>query len=255
MHTRRSTQIARGLIAALLALTLSACASQEPDSADGDLFQYQEPNDPLEEVNRGIFTFNRGVDTVLLKPAARGYDQIPAGFRDIIGNFLDHISLPVVLVNDVAQGEWNRAEDSFARLFVNTFTLGLGDMVPERHPYHAEDFGQTMAVHGVDDGFYLVLPLLGPSTARDGAGMVADIFLTPWTYVDNTTTFSISTTALDGIRRRHAALGRLEELERDSVDFYARLRSLYYQRRQLKIDNQIESGPDIAGSRSTASAR
>jgi len=255
MRSRRPTSRIKAVGAALLSLTLTACASQEPDSEEAELFQYDQPNDPLEEVNRGIFQFNRGVDTVLLKPAAQGYDQIPEGFRDIIGNFLNHISLPVVLVNDLAQGELDRAEDSFARLFVNTFTLGLGDLVPERHPYHQEDFGQTMAVHGVDDGFYLVLPIFGPSTARDGVGMVADIFLTPWTYADNTTTFSISTTALDGVRQRHAALGRLEELERDSVDFYARLRSLYYQRRQMKIDNTLESGPDIAGSESTASAR
>ncbi|SDF50496.1 phospholipid-binding lipoprotein MlaA [Limimonas halophila] len=252
MRARRAGHLARSLGAvAVLALGLTACASQEPESEEAALFQYDQPNDPLEEVNRGIFQFNRAVDTVLLKPAAQGYDQIPEGFRNIIGNVLNHISLPVILVNDLAQGEWERAGDSATRLFVNTFTLGTGDLVPKRHPYHQEDFGQTMAVHGVDDGFYLVLPIFGPSSARDGVGIVADIFLTPWTYVDGTTTFSLTTLGVDGVRQRHAALGKLEELERDSVDFYARMRSLYYQRRQMKIDNTLDAGPDIATTEET----
>ena len=227
--------------AALLAagVLLSGCTSYGWDNqAEDDLLGYQETPDPFEPVNRAVFQFNRGVDTVLLKPAAQGYDHVPEEYRGVIANFLQHISLPVVLLNDIFQGEWDRAGDAGVRLIANSVVLGLGDLVPERHPYHEEDFGQTLGAHGSGPGFYLVLPVLGPSTARDATGRIVDWALSPTTHIDGTTTFSISTGGLDGVRRRHRALGRLEQLEADSVDFYARMRSLYTQRRDMRIENR-----------------
>lgn len=234
----RGIKPVRALAAAVLALGLTACAATDDPSDEAALLGYEEPNDPLETPNRLMFAFNEAVDFAVIKPAATTYRfWIPREFRDIIRNFVRHLGTPVVLANNMLQGQWDRAEDSLARLLVNSITLGLGDLVPERHPYHSEDFGQTMAVWGADDGFYLVLPILGPSSARDATGKVVDIFFNPVTYVDGTTTFSLSTRAVEGVDLRARNIETLDEIKRDSVDFYARMRSLYYQRRRAQIQN------------------
>lgn len=232
------------MVPILLAAMLSACASTngegEDDFDDGaDLFGYEEPSDPLEPFNRAVFFFNDTVDGMILRPLAEAYDLVlPSVAKDAVRNFGRHISTPVVLVNDLLQWDLERAETTAARMVINTAVLGLGDIAPERYPYHSADFGQTLAIYGVDDGFYLVLPIFGPSSLRDGFGMGVDTFLHPLTYVDGTTTFRISTSAASGIDLRARNLDTLDELERDSVDFYARLRSLYYQRRQAEIDKR-----------------
>ncbi len=229
----------------MLALTLTACASNngatddfdDDYDDDFDLFGYEEPADPLEPFNRGVFFFNETVDGMILRPIALVYDGIvPGEIQDLVRNFARYIASPVVLANDLLQGDWERAENTTARIFVNSMTLGLGDLVPERHPYHSADFGQTMAIYGVGEGFYLVLPILGPSTVRDGVGMGVDSIIHPLTYVDGTTTFRIGTNAAEGIDLRARNIDTLDELRRDAVDFYARMRSLYFQRRQAHID-------------------
>ncbi|MDX1709800.1 MAG: VacJ family lipoprotein [Rhodovibrionaceae bacterium] len=223
-------------------LALGACAS---NNAEDDAFlAYEEPSDPIEPINRAIFDFNNFLDGLLLKPLAELYGVLlPQGARDSIRNFLRNLATPVTLANDLLQGEMDRAGNTTARFLVNT-TIGVGGLfdIAEKqgYPYHSEDFGQTMAVHGVDDGFYLVLPILGPSTARDATGRVVDIFLDPLTYVANNNDWDglgLARTAVSGIDARERNIETLEELKRDSVDFYARIRSLYYQTRQKEISN------------------
>jgi len=225
-------KLSRFLIVLLfgVALGVAGCASK---TAEEDAFLgYEEPNDPIEPVNRAIFGFNMFIDGLLLEPLAELYRVLlPQEARDSIRNFLRNLATPVTLANDLLQGE------------VNT-TIGVGGLFDiaeiQGYPYHSEDFGQTMAVHGVDDGFYLVLPILGPSSARDATGRVVDIFLDPLTYVANNNDWdglNLTRSALSGIDARERNIETLNELERDSVDFYARIRSLYYQTRQKEISN------------------
>ncbi|MBK1698863.1 MlaA family lipoprotein [Rhodovibrio salinarum] len=225
-----------------LALLLAGCAADgqnAPDEASSNMLGYEEPNDPLEVPNRFVFAFNDALDTFILKPVAVTYDfWLPTGVKNSVRNFVRNVSSPVILANDVFQGEWERANDTAARFFVNTVTsLGFFDIVDERHPYHDEDFGQTLAVYGVDDGFYLVLPVFGPSSARDATGRGVDWLLNPLTYVENGQPLSIATSVAGGVDSRARNLELFRDIKSDSVDFYARVRSLYYQRREAAIQN------------------
>jgi phospholipid-binding lipoprotein MlaA len=236
----------------LLVTMLGACASQPEEDDTGALLGYEPPNDPLEPVNREILKFNLAADRAVIKPTAEAYAELPPDLRDMFRNFIRHLSSPVVLANDLLQGNTDRAGNTAARMFINTFTLGLGDIAEPRYPYHSEDFGQTLGTWGSDEQFYLVLPILGPSSGRDALGLIVDIFLNPLRYADSTavTAYNFSSTAVEGIDMRAQNLGTLEELQRDSVDFYARLRSLYLQRREALIRNNpegIPAGPGFAG--------
>lgn len=239
----RARRIASAFCVALLLSGCAANGGNGPDAEEGNLLSYEEPNDPLEVPNRFVFAINDALDTFILKPVAVTYDfWMPEGVKDSVRNFVRNLSSPVILANDMFQGEWDRAEDTAARFFVNTvLSLGFFDFVDERHPYHDEDFGQTLAVYGVDDGFYLVLPVFGPSSARDAVGRGVDMLLDPLTYVDGARTLSIATSVAGAVDSRARNLELFREIKADSVDFYARARSLYYQRREAAIQN--EDGP------------
>ncbi len=149
----------------------------------------------------------------------------------------------MVLANDLLQGELERAETTLVRFFLNSTVglLGLFDVAADwGYPYHDEDFGQTLAVHGVGEGFYLVLPVLGPSNPRDGIGRLVDTFLDPLTYVaqaNDAEEYLIARTVVSGIDLRARNIETLDDLKRDSIDFYARIRSLYRQSRANAISN------------------
>ena len=143
-----------------------------PQSAEGDV------NDPLEPVNRFIFGFNQIVEDVILRPFSYGYHAVVPEFgRTAISNFLDNLSGPVVLANDLLQGEPGRAWTTTRRLLINT-TIGVGGLWDVAASFgideHREDFGQTMGVWGVSEGPYLMLPILGPSNSRDVIGKFGD---------------------------------------------------------------------------------
>lgn len=250
---RRLADLRRAAGALTLALVTGACAATPEESDDtAAMLGYEPPNDPIEPVNRQIFAFNRAADRYVLKPTAQAYDRLPQELRDILRNLIRHVSSPVVLANDLLQGNIDRAGDTAARTFINTFTLGTGDMASPRYPYHSEDFGQTLGTYGAGEQFYLVLPLLGPSSGRDAVGLVVDIFLNPLHYPDATATtaYNFSSTAVEGIDLRARNLGTIAELRRDSVDFYARMRSLYLQRREAQINNSTQglpAGPGFPG--------
>jgi phospholipid-binding lipoprotein MlaA len=222
-------------LAGIAALGLAACAS--PDGSG-------QVADPLEPVNRYIFAFNQAVDTTLLEPTAAFYrDFVPDPARDSVRNFLRNLESPIILANDVLQGDLDAAGVTTKRFFINT-TVGLlglfdraADMGLERRD---EDFGQTLGRYGVGPGIYIVLPILGPSNLRDAAGMVVDYYFDPLNYyADNTDRrgITLARTAVRGIDARSRTIETLDEIERTSIDFYATLRSLYSQRRDSDIRN------------------
>jgi phospholipid-binding lipoprotein MlaA len=208
----------------------------------------EDENDPLEGLNRGIFEFNRVVDGIIIKPAAQVYRGVlPQEAQDGIRNFLRNLRSPIILLNNLLQGDMEGAGNTIGRFLLNT-TAGLGgvlDLAADRGiPYRGEDFGQTFAVWGIGDGPYLMLPILGPSNARDTTGIVAEWFADPvnMTLDNNDLEWLIYVRAgLTGIDARARSIDVLDELERTSLDYYAAIRSLYRQQRANDIRNSRPS--------------
>ncbi|MGQ0585030.1 MAG: MlaA family lipoprotein [Reyranella sp.] len=230
--------------AVAVALALSACATTPPADDPEAVAAYEEANDPLEPMNRYFFEVNYFLDEIFLKPVAGWYYvALPNPVQDGIRNFLRNLRSPVVLANDVFQGSFGRAGTTVARFAINTTlgVLGLFDVATELGlVYHDEDFGQTLAVHGVGEGPYLVVPLLGPSNPRDLTGKVVDIFLDPLTYVarnHDVQYLQYVRTGLEVVDTRARNLKTLDEIREGSLDYYATIRSLYRQRRNDAIRN------------------
>lgn len=201
-------------------------------------------NDPIEPVNRFIFGFNEFFYAILLKPISKLYNVLPQFVREAVSNVLDNVSSPVVLANDVLQGEGKRALQTTGRFLINS-TAGLAGLfdVAEKMgiPEHDEDFGQTLGVWGVGEGFYLVLPLLGPSSPRDAVGkLVVDPFFDPLGLWLNNTDRNEIAWGLVGARAIDEYAGLVDELEqikKTSIDYYAAIRSMYRQKRESEIKN------------------
>lgn len=193
------------------------------------------PRDPLEPINRGIYQFNDGVDKVLIKPAAEFYRfAIPEFMRTGVSNFFSNLNDVIIALNSLLQGKLAQSGSDAARLIVNSTVglLGLFDVATEIGlEKHNEDFGQTLGYWGIGDGPYLVLPLLGPSSARDAVGWVGDYYAWPVTYVDDDGTRYV----LIGLRFVSARADLLEAsriLETAALDPYEFVRDAYLQRRR-----------------------
>jgi phospholipid-binding lipoprotein MlaA len=248
------------MVATVLGIGLLAGCATPPPSDDPDaLAAFKEANDPLEPMNRYFFELNYAADELLLKPLAGWYYvALPNFAQDGIRNAIRNLRSPIVLANDLFQGETERAGITVSRFLVNS-TIGLAGLIDVASEmgieYHSEDFGQTLAVHGVGEGPYLVLPLLGPSNPRDATGIAVDMLFDPLTYVgifggiDN---IGLGVGVLEGVDTRARNLKTLDEIRRGSLDYYATLRSLYRQRRIDEINNGrtlpegIGPGLDIA---------
>ncbi len=194
--------------------------------------------DPYEGVNRAIFAFNDTIDTYVLRPVAAGYRFIvPDVAKRLVRNFVQNLNGPVVLANDLLQGEGGDASVAVGRLVVNsTFgVFGLFDVADAYglQPHHA-DFGQTLHSYDVGPGPYVMLPLLGPSTVRDGAGIAVDTLFNPLTYVASTPT-NLAVTGGKAVVKRETLIDPLDDLRTTSVDYYAALRSAYYQDRAVEL--------------------
>ncbi len=219
----------------VFAALTSACASNQ--SADG----YDEVWDPLEPLNRSIFQVNQAVDFVIIRPIAATYRQVvPDPLQEMVTNFLRNLATPLTLLNELLQGDWEGAEVAATRFFLNS-TMGLAgliDIAGYNNPelaHRSEDFGQTLAVWGVGDGPYLVLPLIGPSNARDTTGLVVDVVTDPVNYAIDDETFAWTRLGLTVVDGRARSMDALDEIERSSLDFYAAIRSLYWQNRRSEI--------------------
>ena len=232
------------LLAFLVAagVILGGCATPPANPASA--------GDPYEASNRVIFDLNLKLDSVTLRPTAERYSTyVPEEVRDSLRNALDNLHAPVVLANDLLQGELSRAGTITGRFLVNS-TLGLGGLfdVASRHdlPAHDEDFGQTLAVWGAGEGPYLVLPLFGPSNPRDAAGKAVDVALDPTAYlkIKRHLLWEGTRQYLNLVDTRAHSLEALDGIERDSLDFYAAVRSLYRQNRTYQIRNGLPSSDE-----------
>jgi len=203
------------------------------------------PGDPWEDFNRDMFAVHESVDQAVLEPVARGYRAItPRPVRRGVLNVLRNLRAPVIFVNDVLQGEIGRAGTTAVRFGVNS-TIGIAgvfdpatSMGLERHD---EDFGQTLAVWGVDSGPYIFVPLLGPTTVRDGAGRVVDIALDPltWAEFDDVEKVRVGRTLLAGVATRELVLETVDDIRRDALDPYVTIRTSY----GLLRESAIQNGP------------
>lgn len=224
-------------------------AQAAPDSWTGSPEQLAQSadsgiNDPLEDVNRAILEFNEFIQALILRPVAEFYVlMIPDMARDAIQNALDNVRSPVTLANDLLQGEGARAWETTQRMVINS-TIGVGGLVDVADKWgikaHEEDLGQTFATWGVGEGFYLVLPLFGPSNPRDAIGKFLDGYLDPLSHYANNTDrdeISYTRTFLGGVDEFSRVMDDLSKLKETSIDYYAALRSVARQKRQADIVN------------------
>ena len=208
-----------------------------------------EVKDCFEGINRGIFAFNQVLDNTIFEPLAKGYRLLPSPIRSGTSNFLSNLSLVVTVPNNVLQGDIGLAGKNTARFAVNSTIgiLGLFDPATKLglNDYNKEDYGQTLGRWGVGEGCYIVLPVLGPSTARDTIGSLAN-------YMGGDAWYNITvgqdthyvsdfdyyaSKGADGIDFRAKNLEAINNLEKNSIDFYASVKSLYLQDRKKRILN------------------
>ena len=199
--------------------------------------------DPIEPLNRAIFSFNNFADKAILEPTAKGYKKLPAPIQSGLSNFLNNIKLPLVVVNQILQGQFENASNSTGRFLVNTTAgvLGLVDVAKKIGLEQTqEDFGQTLAKWGVGDGFYIVLPIFGPSNVRDTAGMMLTYATDPvnaYAIKENEAWILPTRTATNAIDQRSKIIDEVNALRNNSLDYYAAVRSSYYQNRKAAILN------------------
>ena len=235
------------------ALLISGCATP-PENDPAAMETYRQANDQAEPFNRTVFDVNMGLDKAVLKPISYVYKEtVPLEGRQAVTSFLDNLRTPVIFANDLMQGEARRAWTTLVRFVANS-TFGIGGLIDVAadmgYAKHDEDFGQTLAVWGVGDGSYLMLPLFGPSNPRDAIGRVVDIILDPMTwFAPNYLQYArFGTEAVDS---RTAHYNEIEDLEKNSLDFYAAVRSLYRQKRTDEIRNGVPTatpfGPSPTG--------
>ena len=240
------SKLLSGCFAITLAGMLGACATPPGEDTAGGM--YTEVSDPIEPVNRYFHDVNQALDAVALKPIAHIYrDALPEGIKDSVGNFLSNLSQPIYFLNNIAQGDLNGAGDNMGSFFVNTL-LGFGGLFDVAQlDTDKEDLGQTFAVWGIGEGPYLVLPVLGPNTTREAVGLVGEHFIDPVNLVarnndiDNVELIRGGTTA---VHFRAQSIDALDDIEKNSIDFYAAIRSLYRQnRKNLILDGKAEMTP------------
>ena len=222
-------------------LSLAGCATRPTDPAA--LAQYKETNDPLEPTNRFFYRVNTTVDRYTLKPVAQAYVYVlPQPVRNGVHNVLSNFASPTRLADDILEAKPRRAGTTLVRFVVNS-TAGLGGIFDVAsslgYPAHDNDGGMTLATWGVPEGPYLFLPLLGPSSPRDATGFGLDVALSPLTYVPRGYGLLTLNDALYGVGvvdARSRVLDALNQINREALDPYATLRSLYRQHRASEIE-------------------
>ena len=197
-------------------------------------------SDPLEPLNRTMYFVNDTFYFLILKPVTEVYTNItPKPVRIGIGNFFQNLITPIRFVNCHLQGKPDAADMELKRFFINTTVgiLGFGDPAKDQYdmkPPKKEDFGQTLATYGLGNGFYIVWPLLGPSTLRDSVGMVGGLFLNPVSYVEPTET-AISISAVRFTNENSFHIGEYETFKSAALDPYVAMREVYIQYRNKQI--------------------
>lgn len=229
-------RLRRAAVLLLTMGTLAACAGTGGTGVTADGI-----NDPYEAQNRKVHAFNRGLDRSIVRPAALGYSQVlPDGVQDSIGNFSTNLGQPSVAVNSLLQGDVRGAGVSVLRFTMNSTLgfLGFFDVASDfKVARHDTDFGETLYVWGADEGVYLELPLLGPSTARNATGKFVDLFTNPLSYVMDSPEKYYGTAAAvgSGLSSRGRFSETVDSILYDSADSYAQARLIYLQNRRFSL--------------------
>ncbi len=246
----------------ILILTIFLLAFNANAGSDGELElnnkeETKQIKDCFEKLNRATFAFNQGLDKAIIKPLAEGYRNLPDPVQRGTSNAVKNLSNLITIPNNILQGDVRLAIINTGRLLVNT-TVGLLGTIDVANKmgfpkYEKEDYGQTLGAWGIGPGCYIVLPVLGPSSLRDTAGSFANIVGgDPWynASVHGNNEFLseklyLTSKALSGIDFRSDNIESFENLEKNSVDFYASVKSLYLQDRENKIKNNKRGNIEV----------
>jgi phospholipid-binding lipoprotein MlaA len=244
------------LITFLISFILTSNVSADTDG-ENNLSKKPKPiKDCFESLNRASFALNQGLDKAIFKPVAKSYRNLPSPIKSGTSNALNNISSLITVPNNILQGEFKTAGVNTGRFLVNTTAgiLGIFNVAEKMgfSEYTKEDYGQTLGKWGVGAGCYIVLPVLGPSTIRDTAGsfmnvLGGDPYYNASTHGNNqylNDKVFMTTKVMTGVDFRAKNLESIDNLEKNSMDFYASVRSLYLQDRQQKISNS-NSNPTI----------
>jgi phospholipid-binding lipoprotein MlaA len=242
VSTTLKGKIATLALIAVLCGGMTACAkSQDPKVA----LKTTEISDPIEPVNRAVFAFNNFLDMILIEPVAKIYNAVFPGFvRDGVQNFMHNLRSPLIIANNVLQGDIGDAGVATARFIINT-TAGVAGLVDvaatQGMAYEEEDFGQTLAVWGLGNGFYIMLPVLGPTSLRDGTGRIVDALADPVRIVAHSSEndwIYYTRNAVEGLDNRARLVKALADLRKNSLDYYAAIRSAYAQKRASLVRDE-----------------
>jgi len=237
MQIIKNTKLIFSILAISLTLTAGARSAEEC----------------FEGASRAIFKFNMTLDDIVLEPLSKGYNKLPNPLKQGTSNFTSNIGTLLSIPNNILQGNVGQLGHSVGSFVINTSVGILGFLNPAEKiglKPHKEDVGQTLGTYGIGPGCYFVLPLLGPTTARDSIGMLADTFVDPFAHVTirENEIFSSSGNSLDyysvkgvgAVDFRADNHKNFESLEKSSIDLYASFKSIYLQDRENKIRNSIE---------------
>ena len=242
------------LITLLISIVLTSSVNADTDGENNLSKKAKPVKDCFENLNRITFSINQGLDKLIFKPVAKSYRNLPSPVRNGTHNVLNNLSSLVTIPNNILQGEFKTAGTNSARFIVNTTAgiFGIFDTAQKIgfSKYEKEDYGQTLGRWGVGPGCYVVLPIFGPSTIRDTAGsfmnvLGGDPYYNASMHGNNqylSESAYMTSKVISGIDFRAKNLESIDNLEKNSMDFYASVRSLYLQDRQQKIKN---SNPTI----------
>jgi phospholipid-binding lipoprotein MlaA len=238
---RSNNRTGHFLLLLTVVLLLQACASRSP---------YEEVSDPLEPVNRVIYTFNDKLDRAVLKPAAKGYQKVlPKSVQSGVRNFFNNIYEPLTIINNILQGQPTHTFSNTTRFIFNT-VFGIGGIMDVASdwdlPHNQEDFGQTFGVWGFGEGWYLVLPVLGPSSVRDSAGLATTFLLNLDPIARYTEGYTkLAVYGLYFISERADLLSASKVLDAAALDPYLQVRESYRQKRWYDQHDGNPPEPDF----------
>lgn len=236
-------QMIKKLKLALFTLTLFILVSSQVKSAE----------ECFEGASRAIFKFNMTLDNIILEPIAKGYNKLPNPLKKGTSNFTSNLSTLLSIPNNILQGNFKQLGHSVGSFTINSTVGVLGFFNPAEKiglKPNEEDVGQTLGSYGVGSGCYFVLPVFGPTTVRDSIGLIADTFVDPFAHVtirenellgaSGNSLDYYSVKGADRVDFRADNIKNFESLEKNSIDLYSSLKSIYLQDRENKIRNSIE---------------
>lgn len=236
-------------IVAMCTIGVSACTTTKDAGTENSFRrEYSGYNDPFEKTNRMVFDINDSLDHTFVVPVAKGYRSVvPCPARKGIRNFLRNLRSPVNIANQLLQGDVEGFAGDTSRMIINS-TFGIGGLIDVASDlgisYEYEDFGQTLGVWGVGHGPYLVMPVVGPNSLRDHIGLAVDSYADPLRlYLFNTEQegWYYGRLAMTGIDKREELLETLDDMRRNSLDYYAAMRSIHYQYRESLVQDASET--------------